>query len=87
MLRHQKKIMELYNFEKWNFEIYHVVISKIQPLFEEMEDSIIFSVNQLYFIVAGNLRFYLNGHWARHWVRWWMKLYLKPANKAESNGK
>ena len=45
MLRHQAKIMELYNFEKWNFEIDHVVIPKIQPLFEEMEDSIIFSVS------------------------------------------
>ena len=45
MLRYQAKIMELYNFEKWNFKIYHVVISKIQQLFEEMEDSIIFSVS------------------------------------------
>ena len=79
--------MKLYNFEKWKFKMYHAVISKIQLLFIEMEDSIIFSVNQLHFIVAGHLRFYLNGHWVRSRVRWWMKLYLKPANKAEGNGK
>ena len=86
MLRYQAKIMELqaYNFEKWDFKNVSCCYFKDSAIiyrdgrqhYIQREPTLLYSSWQLkVFLKCG------------HWVRWWMKLYLKPANKAEGNGK